>query len=88
LWEAWVERFVSAICDRIDAEREAGRTARAATPPRQLARMLMLMNSAVFDDMARHRLGEAAAAERLDALTHVWLSTVWGVTDPVNDSRS
>jgi AcrR family transcriptional regulator len=79
LWDAWQERFLSAIRDRIAAERRAGRAPDGPPEPRDLARALLLMNLAVLHDDGRRRVAAADAERSIDALTRVWLSAVWGM---------
>jgi AcrR family transcriptional regulator len=77
LWDAWMDRFIPAIAERIELERAEGR-APAGVPARNLARTLALMNERVlYDNRKRHGSGEETA-EALQALVHVWLAAVWG----------
>jgi TetR/AcrR family transcriptional regulator, ethionamide resistance regulator len=76
VWEAWLDRFLSAIATRIDDERAAGR-APQGPPAADLARALLLMNERVFYDAAR-RSPQIGTDDVVRALTTVWLAAVWG----------
>jgi AcrR family transcriptional regulator len=80
LWEAWLERFITAISERIETDRASGKAPPGPPAPRDLARILMLMNQAVFDDLARRRAGDEERDRTVGALNRVWLASVWGIT--------
>ena len=79
LWDEWIERFAIATAERIEVERAAGRAPAAGPPARELASALMLMNQAVFDDDARRDVRPERTGETVGSLTHVWLSSIWGI---------
>ena len=78
LWDAWLERWIAAVCERIEAEREAGRALPGPPDADVLARTLLLMNERVLYDDRRRRASAEETARAVDGLVSVWLATVWG----------
>ena len=77
LWDGWQDRFVPAIAERIERERADGR-APSGPPAATLARVLTIMNVSVLYDDRKRRGAPHETAATVEALTCVWLSTVWG----------
>jgi TetR/AcrR family transcriptional regulator, ethionamide resistance regulator len=78
LWDAWLGRFNEAIAARIEAERAEGRAVAGPPDADVLARALLLMNERVFYDVRRRRLPASETARTVQALTRVWLTSIWG----------
>jgi TetR/AcrR family transcriptional regulator, ethionamide resistance regulator len=81
LWEDWLGMFMPEVAARIDQERAAGR-APAGPPSSDLARVLVLTTERVLHDHSRRRSApeDTPAVER--ALSHLFLTAVWGRTAP------
>jgi TetR/AcrR family transcriptional regulator, ethionamide resistance regulator len=77
LWDGWLDRFIPAIAERIELERAEGR-ALDHVPATALARTLLLMNERVFYDDRKRRGSPDETAAAVEALTAVWLASVWG----------
>jgi TetR/AcrR family transcriptional regulator, ethionamide resistance regulator len=78
LWDGWLDRFVPVIADRIEAQRDAGH-APPGPPADALARTLLLTNERVLYDDRRRRGSKEDTARAVEALTCVWLASVWGM---------
>jgi AcrR family transcriptional regulator len=79
LWDNWRRDFVLSIAERIEQERAAGRAPADGAPAEELARALLAMNLGLLDDDARRRASDEEAARTVEAMTTVWLSSVWGL---------
>ena len=78
IWEAWLDRWGTAIAERIRVERDAGRAPAAPPDADALARTLLLMNERVLYDDRRRNPSAEPSAVTVDALVAVWLAAVWG----------
>ena len=77
LWESDRESFVPHVAATIEGEREAGR---APTGPDATALATVLLE---FNDRALERLargGPLTREQHVEAVVHVWLSTIYGRT--------
>ena len=77
MWQAWVERLVELIGERIDRGRADGEMPPGA-PGRDLARVITLTNTAVFDDLESRRASPDERRAALAAVSQVWLASIWG----------
>lgn len=82
VWDAWIDRFVVAIAERIAAERAAGRAPAGPPDAADLARALMLLNERVLYDAHRRDAPPDQPARAAQALTGIWLASVWAQRTP------
>lgn len=78
LWDAWIERFVALVADRIQAEREGGRAPAGPPEPLTLARVLLAMNERAYYTHTRRRAPLQEVERMVEALAGVWLAAIWG----------
>jgi AcrR family transcriptional regulator len=81
LWDDWLGAFMPEVAGRIDQERAAGR-APAGPSALGLARVLVLMTERVLHDHSRRRSAPEDSANVSRALSHLYLTAVWGLTAP------
>lgn len=78
VWDAWIDRFVDAIAERIALEREAGRAPAGPPSAPDLARALMLGNERSLYAATRRDAPPGQLEKTVEALTGIWLAAVWG----------
>jgi TetR/AcrR family transcriptional regulator, ethionamide resistance regulator len=78
IWDDWRERFIVSIASSLQDERAAGRST-GGPAPEVLARALLAMNLGVLYDDASRRASDAEIEGTVEAMTRVWLATVWGI---------
>lgn len=77
-WEEYQQSYVDVVADLIDAERLAG-AAPAGPDPREIALALLDLNDRTLERVVRAPDGFDAEAH-LDAVVHVWLTSIYGRT--------
>lgn len=78
-WTGVARRFIDATASQIEIERAAG-TAPPGPDAKSLATVLVSMNEQAFLNRSRSRRSTARDRELVDALTCVWLRSVYGVS--------
>jgi AcrR family transcriptional regulator len=78
LWRAIARRFVDATAAQIERERAAGLAPAAPPDARQLAAILTGMNDRAFYDASRRAPSRRRDEELVQALSIVWLRSVYG----------
>ncbi|WP_200931270.1 TetR/AcrR family transcriptional regulator [Frankia sp. R43] len=78
LWDEYRESFIGPLAEMIDAERAAG-TAPAGPDSRALVTVLLELNERSLEQLSTG--GPLSADQRAEALTAIWLRTIYG-TDP------
>ena len=77
MWEAGRAEFAGVVAGMIGTERAAGRAV-DGPPPEVLGAVLLDLNDHAVE---RHALGSGPPREEhIDALTHIWLRTIYGGT--------
>ena len=76
-WTDVARRFITAVADRIDADRAAGLAVPGPPSAKSLATVLVSMNDEVFYHHSRTRRSPAADREVVDTLTTVWLRSIY-----------
>lgn len=76
-WADVARRFITAVADRIDADRAAGTAVPGPPAAKSLATVLVSMNDEVFYHHSRSRRSAAADRELVNTLTTVWLRTLY-----------
>lgn len=77
IWERWLERFVAPVVEVIDADRATG-LAPSGPEPAVMVRLLLSMNVVSLDRMLRGQVAPEDAEREIDALTAVWVRSIYG----------
>ncbi|WP_395659222.1 TetR/AcrR family transcriptional regulator [Nocardioides sp.] len=77
-WDAFQRSYVDVVADLVEAERAAG-AAPAGPDARALATALLDLNDRTLERVVRAEDG-ADLEQQLDAVVHVWLSSIYGTT--------
>ncbi|HEY0903599.1 MAG TPA: TetR/AcrR family transcriptional regulator [Marmoricola sp.] len=84
MWDAGRAEFAEVIAGMIGTERAAGRAAPPGPDERALATVLLDLNDHTLE---RHSLGAGPPrGEHIEALTAIWLRTIYGTTDPTRST--
>jgi AcrR family transcriptional regulator len=77
-WSDMARKFITAVADRIETERAAGRALPGPPAAKSLALTLVSMNDEVFYHHSRSRRSATADREIVETLTTVWLRSIYG----------
>lgn len=84
MWDAGRAEFADVIAGMIGTERAAGRAVPQGPDERALATVLLDLNDHALE---RHSLGAGPPrGEHIEALTAIWLRTIYGITDPTRST--
>jgi hypothetical protein len=78
-WSDMARKFITAVADRIETERAAGRALPGPPTAKSLALALVSMNDEVFYHHSRSRRSATADREIVDTLTTIWLRSIYGI---------
>jgi AcrR family transcriptional regulator len=79
-WSDAARKFITAVADRIESERTAGRAMPGPPTAKSLALALVSMNDDVFYHHSRSRRSATADREIVDTLTTIWMRSIYGTT--------
>jgi AcrR family transcriptional regulator len=77
LWEAWIERFVSAIGPPV-ADRRTASSVDDGVDASELIRVLLGANERTFERLSRSGAGSGQADRAIEALVAVWARSIHG----------
>lgn len=86
LWEAWIERFVSALTTSVQRQRSSGR-AIPGPGVRELLGVLIGANERTFERLSRSGASPEQAALAVEALVAVWSQAIYGTYEPPGGAR-
>lgn len=84
IWESWLGRFVAPVAAFIEGDRASG-LAPEGPPADMLLTLLLAMNVDCLQRMLRAETSADDADAQIDALTTVWIRSIYGHADPAGD---